>query len=185
MVRIFIVLATLGVASSPAFAQSRGSRSSGESAPKELSPDEMRSEVRSLVSQIKAQRDAVTKAVEQATAKNDVDLVACLSKPKFKLATLKDTADTQAGEILSILSVPDPEMAQARLKFRLLGFTAGTATKASEEANQCSSTGGATARAGTSSWSGGVGADDDTVDDNALSDVDIQMDPPVVSQAEP
>lgn len=184
MVRRITMLALLTLAGT-AMAQDGGIESALQKAAT-ASPSEMRSFATESVETVKENAKVVARLTEQARSKGEYKIQNCLAPKNTSAQALVQVTELSAGNLSRALDEGgDDATAKARHEYRKIAVSLNKSESIRADAQQCQDGEGDGQQDGVVIWDGGVGDDQDVVDDNPIDDFDVQVDAPSVSTFEP
>lgn len=178
MVRTSLLILALGLVSTALAQDSSGSSFDVKTA----TPDEMRAFATSSAKTVKENAAAIEAMALDAKNSSDSRLLSCISPKARAAGSLKPVVDLSMGRMERNLNGGGEEgSVVARFEIRKIEIAVGNSTKFLAEAKKCSDSEGDGKTGSSVVVTGGFGDDSDTVDNDALDEFDINVNPPQIS----
>jgi hypothetical protein len=145
-----------------------------------MSNDELSAYADTAVSTIRDNAEAIGEMLDQ---EDDPDVKSCLRDQATAANALKTAAEPRAGEIKNL--VAGGEVDKARTFARMLRVFEKKSNEARANAGRCEGGGGQASVGTTTQTTGGTGDDSDTSFGDELDGLDINVNPPQVSEFVP
>ena len=146
-------------------------------------PAEMRTFADDAARKVNEHNRVVKKMTADAQNQSDSDLLACLIPKATSLAALEQVTASSRASLKAALDEPNEQNEKvARYHYRLIAVSLNRAFSLRQAAENCDTRSTFAGNKSTIDITGGIGDDDDTIDDGILDDINIGFDPPDLTE---